>query len=494
MARTIDMAGAYQANAGQMNILVICAGQAVGVGVVSALRTASKPSASQEFQFTEVVLRGNAPEQWIGFRAAIARQHPDLLLLCVTWDWLMAAPAAMEEVRRELQDIPLLLALDVVGEKGLSSLPEMDISDVVVAPFSESDILPRIRRLCRDSNAAHPCVDELKSRLGLQQLIGGSPELVAAIKQIPKFAACDATVLLNGETVTGKELFARAILYLRPRAANPFIPVNCGAIPAELMENELFGHEPGAFTGAAASTRGLIAEAESGTLFLDEIDSLTLSTQVKLLRFLQDHVYRPLGSRKLFEANIRILAASNTRLEQAVRLGRFRADLFYRINVLSLALPPLRERQQDIPALARHFAAECAREMKTPPKELSPAAIRKLMSYHWPGNVRELQNIIQRATVLGEDNMIGPLDLELPGLAMRLEASSFKALKARVIEDFERSYLQQLLAEHDGNITRAARAADKNRRALWELLRKHQIHLPRSIPDRETPVDKPRLY
>jgi transcriptional regulator with PAS, ATPase and Fis domain len=204
---------------------------------------------------------------------------------------------------------------------------------------------------------------------------------MAAIRQTPKFAARDAAVLLNGETGTGKEMFARAIHYLSPRAANPFIPVNCGAIPTELVENELFGQEPGAFTSAAA-TRGLIAEAEGGTLFLDEIDALPLQTQVKLLRFLQNHAYRPLGARKLCGANIRVIAASNAKLEHAVRTARFRADLFYRINVLTLALPALRERRQDIPLLARHFAAECAREMKIAPKEISPAAFHKLMSYH----------------------------------------------------------------------------------------------------------------
>jgi DNA-binding NtrC family response regulator len=317
---------------------------------------------------------------------------------------------------------------------------------------------------------------------------------MAAIRQISKFASCDATVLLNGETGTGKEMFARAIHYLSPRAANPFIPVNCGAIPAELVENELFGHEPGAFTGAAAATRGLIAEAEGGTLFLDEIDTLPLQTQVKLLRFLQDYSYRPLGARKLCGANIRIIAASNAKLENAMRAGRFRADLLYRINALSLTLPPLRERRQDIPLLARHFAAECARGMKLPAKEISPAALRKLMSYYWPGNVRELQNIIQRAMVLVEDNVIRPMDIALPGQAKLMEAESFKTLKARVVEDFERSYLQELLAEHDGNITRAARAADKNRRALWELLRKHQIHLALTEPERNPHLDKPRLH
>ncbi len=201
-----------------------------------------------------------------------------------------------------------------------------------------------------------------------------------------------------------------------------------------------------------------------------------------------------LGSRKLCGANIRVVAAANAKLENAMRTGRFRADLFYRINVLSLALPPLRERREDIPLLARHFAVECAREFKVSPKDISPAAVHKLRSYLWPGNVRELQNIVRRATVLVEGNLICAADLDLPGQTATQEAKSFKALKARVVEDFERSYLHHLLSEHDGNITQAARAAEKNRRALWELLRKYQIQLPHSVQRPQPPVDKLRLH
>ena len=472
----------------QKHILVICAEGAACV--MSALQEIWKRWTSLEFKFSEAVVCGGAPEIRASLRSHVSRHPPDLLLLCVHQNFPAAAETALDEIQSPPGETPLLLALDAAGERSLSSSLPMGVTDFIVAPFREGELLPRLRRLCRSTNADNAAVGDLKAKLGLGQVIGESSQLLAAIKQIPKFAGCDTTVLLNGETGTGKEMFARAIHYLSPRAAKPFIPVNCGAIPAELVENELFGHEPGAFTGAAAATRGLIAEAEGGTLFLDEIDTLPLQTQVKLLRFLQDHVYRPLGAQKLSGADIRVITASNAKLESAVPAGRFRADLFYRINVLSLTLPALRERREDIPPLARHFVAECAREMKIAPKEISPAALHKLMSYFWPGNVRELQNIIQRAMVLVEDNVIRPMDIDLPGQAKLVEAKSFKALKARVVEDFERTYLQQLLAEHDGNITQAARAAEKNRRALWELLRKHQIPLPHAPPP---PVDKPRL-
>ena len=392
--------------------------------------------ASQEFEFAEVVLQNGDASIWTGLHTMIARCQPGLLLLCAVGDQLAEADQILKELRNKLLEMPLLLALDVGRGKHLPDFVQMGVTDFVVAPFRECELLPGLRRWLRNADDGNSGLSEFKRKLGLGHLIGESPELVAAIRQTPKFAASDAAVLLNGETGTGKEIFARAIHYLSPRAANPFIPVNCGAIPSELMENELFGHEPGAFTGAEAATRGLIAEAEGGTLFLDEIDTLPLQTQVKLLRFLQDHVYRPLGAGKLCGANIRVIAASNAKLESAVRAGRFRADLFYRINVLSLSLPPLRERRQDIMLLARHFAVECAREMKIAPKEFSPAALHKLTSYHWPGNVRELQNIIQRAIVLVEDNVIRPMEIELPGQSDLMEAKSFKALKAQVVEDF----------------------------------------------------------
>ena len=470
-------------NVNRTNILV--AGTEASAGVMAALRTVRKPWDGHEFEFAETVLRNGEAAIRAGLHSMMIRHRPGLLLLCAASD----QPAQLDLVLKELQsnhsETPVLLALDAGHKKELPDFARTSVTDFIVAPFRDCDLLPRLRRWCRSSNDESAGRSELKLKLGLGQLIGESPELMAAIRQTPKFAGCDATVLLTGETGTGKEMFARAIHYLSPRAAMPFIPVNCGAIPTELVENELFGHEPGAFTGAAGSMRGLIAEAEGGTLFLDEIDTLPLPTQVKLLRFLQDHAYRPLGARKLCGADIRIIAASNAKLDDAVRAGRFRADLFYRINVLSLALPALRERRSDIPLLARHFAAECAREMKIAPKEISPAAMHKLMAYRWPGNVRELQNVIARAIVLVEDNVIRPMDVELPGQAKLMERKSFKAIKARVVEDFERSYLEQLLAEHDGNITQAARAADKNRRALWELLRKHQIHLP--PPDKSSP-------
>ncbi|HKN81891.1 MAG TPA: sigma-54 dependent transcriptional regulator, partial [Pyrinomonadaceae bacterium] len=214
----------------------------------------------------------------------------------------------------------------------------------------------------------------LTEKLGLQQLIGASSAFVAETSKIPVVARSEISVLISGETGTGKEMVGRAIHYLSPRAGKPFIPVNCGAIPVELLENELFGHERGAFTGAQASRDGLIKEAEQGTLFLDEVDCLPLLAQVKLLRFLQEKEYRPLGSTKVVKGDVRIIAASNANLEQAVAAGTLRRDLYYRLNVVPIVLPPLRDRSADILLLARHFLAVYAARLNSPATDFSPEA------------------------------------------------------------------------------------------------------------------------
>ena len=372
---------------------------------------------------------------------------------------------------------------------------EAGARDFAVLPLRAEDFLPRLRRLRPARNGRETGtkeINERQERLGLGQIIGESARFAEAVRLIPKLARCEASVFITGETGTGKEMFARALHYLSARAGRPFIPVNCGAIPAELVENELFGHERGAFTGANAAVRGLIHDADGGTLFLDEIDSLPLPAQVKLLRFLQDRTYRALGAREVRQADVRVVAAANTDLEAAVQAGKFRSDLFYRINILTLQLPPLRERKGDIAALARHFVAKHARECSRRELEISPDALQKLLCYEWPGNVRELENIIQRAVVLCEQPAIQSADIVLP-VGGFLESASFKALKARVVLNFEKDYLQRLLASHEGNISRAAKAASKDRRAFWQLLRKHQLHLTSAPPRPASRPDNFRL-
>lgn len=315
----------------------------------------------------------------------------------------------------------------------------------------------------------------LKAKFGLQQLIGTSSAFLSEINKIPIVAKSDVSVLISGETGTGKEMVARAIHYLSPRAGKTFVPVNCGAIPMELLENELFGHERGAFTGASGARVGLIQEAEQGTLFLDEVDCLPLLAQVKLLRFLQDKEYRPLGSTKAIKGDVRILAASNANLQDAVAAGTLRRDLYYRLNVVPVVLPPLRERSGDILLLARHFLAEYADRLNSPASDFSTDAERKLMVYSWPGNVRELEHVIERVVVLCAEKTIQASHIVFPDESNHLAQLSFQEMKATVISQFESNYIQNLLVAYKGNISRAAQAAQKERRTFWQLVRKHKI-------------------
>jgi two-component system response regulator GlrR len=352
---------------------------------------------------------------------------------------------------------------------------EMGASDFLLPPLRRSELLPRLMRQALATCRGDRLVQKLKEDIGLKQIIGENPAFLDKVRCVPRFARCDATVLISGESGTGKELFARAIHYLSPRADRPFIPVNCGALPENLVESEIFGHKRGAFTGAASDQAGLIREAEGGTLFLDEIDTLTPPAQVKLLRFLQDGEYHPVGSQQILHANIRVVAAGNADFSQIVREGKFREDLFYRLNVLALTLPALRERRSDILLLTHDFLEKQAAIAEVRSKNLSLAALNRLLSHSWPGNVRELQNVLTRAIVLSDHDSIEPSDLDLPEDGPATEEQSFRAMKSRAVQRFEHDFLATILRAHKGNITHAASAVKKNRRAFWELLRKHGL-------------------
>jgi DNA-binding NtrC family response regulator len=258
------------------------------------------------------------------------------------------------------------------------------------------------------------------------------------------------------------------------------VPVNCGALPLELVENELFGHERAAYTGAASARAGLVEEADGGTLFLDEVDCLPLPSQVKLLRFLQEKEFRRLGSTRVRTGEVRVIAATNADVTAAVDSGRLRSDLYYRLDVVTLELPPLRERPEDIPLLARHFRARYATELARPAGRFSEAALEALMLHDWPGNVRELEHVVQRALVLATgDGTIRRRDLDLPCRAPGGGRESFREAKARMVAEFERRYVERALAAHAGNISRAARAVGKNRRAFFELMRRRGVDAER---------------
>ncbi|MGB8472940.1 MAG: sigma-54 dependent transcriptional regulator, partial [Candidatus Acidiferrum sp.] len=317
----------------------------------------------------------------------------------------------------------------------------------------------------------------------MANLIGRAPTFLRAIEQIPAIARSEAPVLITGETGTGKELVARGLHYQSDRDRCAFVSLNCGSFCDSLLEDELFGHERGAFTSATARREGLIAHAEGGTLFLDEIDSLPPKAQVDLLQVLQNKRYRPVGSNIEREANVRILAASNAPIAQLVRTGLFRADLFHRLCVFQIELPPLRQRKADIPLLAAHFLEKHSPKNQPVPS-FSQEAHAALVSRDWPGNIRELENVILRAIHLKSTDQIEIRDLGLhchsldPQLPLAVESGEikpFKEMKKEMIAHFERAYLVRLMSDHGGNVSRAAQTAQKERRDLGKLLKKYQI-------------------
>lgn len=391
-------------------------------------------------------------------------------------------PVAVEQIQRQRTGQPgcavFVVAVDLQPAH-LDALLAAGACDFLRAPVVTGELATRVRRAL---GLAHEraSLDPRPIHPALRDLIGDSPAFAQQVARVPVLARYDASVLILGDTGTGKEVCAQAIHYLSARAGGPWVAVNCGAIPTELVEAELFGHVKGAYTHAHNSRAGLVREAEGGTLFLDEIDSLPYGAQAKLLRFLQEKEYRPVGSNQVMHADVRVIAATNRNPAQLVARGSFRQDLLFRLNVLTLHLPLLRERQSDIPALAVFFLRSAARQWRKVVPSLSPAALKKLMAYEWPGNVRELKNVMERALLMSSAGHLGVQDIDFDGGCTAPDVlpageESFRAAKARVVENFERSYIEQLLASNAGNVTHAARAAKKNRRAFFELMRKYKI-------------------
>ena len=322
------------------------------------------------------------------------------------------------------------------------------------------------------------------SKITVANLIGCSPAFEEAIELIRHIAETDAPVLVEGETGTGKEVAARAIHYSGRRQDRAFVAVNCGALPEHLIENELFGHARGAYTDARAPQTGLVALADGGTLFLDEVESLCPRGQVALLRFLQDLRYRPLGAHREEHANVRIIAATNVSLWEMVLARQFRSDLYYRLQILFLRLPPLRERRGDAGVLASHFVNVFGARYGWPPRRLAWESIAALERYHWPGNVRELENLVHRALLLTSAPVVSvpqqwlvddPAAARTPQPAADCFDLSLMEAKARVLDQFERVYLSRALAQAGGNVSDAARRSGKERRAFGKLLKKHSI-------------------
>jgi two-component system response regulator AtoC len=353
--------------------------------------------------------------------------------------------------------------------------------DYVAKPFKQDEVLLALRKaeeresLRRENRALRSQVREASR---FEAMVGGSPAIAGVFRTIEKAAGYDTTVLIQGESGTGKELVARALHARSPRSANPFVAVNCGAIPESLIESELFGHRRGAFTDAGHDKPGLFEQAHRGTLFLDEIGELPLGTQVKLLRTLQEGTLRRLGETRDRTVDVRVVAATVRDLHEEVEQGRFREDLFYRLNVLPLAVPPLRERREDIPLLVEHFIERNNARLGTRVRGLDERAKRLVLGYHWPGNIRELANVIERAMVLAEFDVLGEADLpehlHEPDPIRAVVATGELSIKktARFIEE---TLIRKALERTGGNRTQASRLLEISHRALLYKIKDYGI-------------------
>jgi two-component system response regulator GlrR len=311
----------------------------------------------------------------------------------------------------------------------------------------------------------------VKNRFGFDSIIGRSQKMEEVLEQVTKAADSDSTIIIEGESGTGKELIAQTLHLASPRADRQFVAINCAAIPETLFESEMFGYEKGAFTGAVQNKEGLMIQAQGGTFFLDEISEMPLSMQVKLLRVMQEKEFFPVGGRNTIKMDIRFIATTNKNLKEEVKNGNFREDLFYRIHVIDIHLPPLRERQGDVPVLSHYFLDKLSKEMNKEITGFSAAALQKLMLHSWPGNVRELQNTVESAVAMATENIISD-DLILP--ALKAEVNNLKPLKDAK-ENFEKNYLLQLIELTEGNMAQAARLAGKYRADLYDLLKKYDL-------------------
>lgn len=352
--------------------------------------------------------------------------------------------------------------------------------DYIPKPFSMDHLLCTVERCIQYQRVA---ASSREIQAGdYSEIQGISPTIQRALELTRKIAGLDINVLIQGESGTGKELFARALHKNSARALGAFVPIDCASLPETLMESELFGYERGAFTGAGTAKDGLLESAHGGTAFFDEIGNLSLSIQAKLLRLLQERKLRRLGGVKLRDLDLRIISASNRDLQSMVQEESFRKDLFYRLNVVLIHLPPLRERKEDIPVLASQFLDEIRRKFARCVETISSAAMMAMEHYDWPGNVRELRNVIERAVSLGEGTQISLLDLppslldpELSSGLSGFERKSFKEAKREALEDFEKAYIARILELSSGNVSQASRIAEVPRTAFHRIMKKHGL-------------------
>ncbi len=351
-----------------------------------------------------------------------------------------------------------------------------DLDEFVIYPHSKTHVLEQVECILKDTkyNEKQQAITSLQEKFFLKKLVGKNPSFLELINKIPVVAKSDVNVLIQGETGTGKELVARAIHYLSHRRTGPFNAINAATLPPLLFENEMFGHDKEAFTDAKSFRSGIIREAEGGTIFLDEIDTLERPSQSKLLRFIEEKRYKPLGSESFINADVRIVTASNANLMKMMNEACFGPDLYYRLSVITLTLPPLRKRKEDIPILIEHFIKKY--ESRFGSKSFSQDAIEMLSLHNWPGNIRELENLVQKSIIMTPGKVIEPRSISFnTEHSQRKSFPTFQEAKKVMINEFEKDYLSTMLKLNNGNITHAAKAAGKDRRSFGRLVTKHRL-------------------
>ncbi|MBN2655051.1 MAG: sigma-54-dependent Fis family transcriptional regulator [Nitrospirae bacterium] len=383
----------------------------------------------------------------------------------------------MQLIQAECPDLPVIILTAHGSIESAVDAMKKGAFNYLTKPFDPKELLIQIERAIENRRIKTE-LKRLKDLIGKQEefsnIIAKSEEMRRVLNKVSAIAKTDSTVYIQGESGTGKELIAKAIHMASSRKERPFVAVNCAAIPEGLIESEMFGHEKGSFTGAVRNSKGLFMQAHEGTIFLDEIGDMPMLTQAKLLRVLQERKFYPVGSEKAQEVDLRVVVATNKNLEEEVKSARFREDLFYRIHVIPVHLPPLRERKEDIPLIAQHFVESFSSQMKKNIASLTPKALHKLLNHDWPGNVRELENTIEYAVAMAQDRIIDA-DLILSTRSFssdNLQPSTLKQAR----DKFESEYLTQLMLFTSGNVSRAADLSGRYRADLYGLLKKHNIN------------------
>ncbi|OPX97892.1 MAG: Transcriptional regulatory protein QseF [Syntrophorhabdus sp. PtaB.Bin047] len=380
----------------------------------------------------------------------------------------------MRELHQINPEMPVIILTAHSSVKSAVEAIRMGAFNYLAKPFDLDELLLQIERAL-ENRRLHSEVKRLEGileeRYTFSNIVAGSPGMQSVLSLVARIAPTDSTVIIYGESGTGKEIIAKAVHFASPRKDKAFTAINCAAIPETLLESELFGYEKGAFTGAVRNSKGLFVQADGGTLFLDEIGDMPLTLQAKLLRVLQERQFYPLGSEKPLEVDVRLIVATNKDLEAEVRKGSFREDLFYRVHVIPVRIPPLRERREDIIPLAEHFLRKTSEKMKKEVRGLTPMAIQKLMLHDWPGNVRELENAIEYAVVTSRGEVIADEAILPFRETLSTSPKPFKEAK----EDFEKEYLNWVLQIAEGNVSKAAGMAGKYRADFYSLLRKYDL-------------------